>query len=27
VDNWSMLQDISILVKTFRVVTAGHGAY
>ena len=27
VDNWSMLQDINILMKTFRVITAGHGAY
>lgn len=27
VDNWSMLQDINILIKTVRVITAGSGAY
>lgn len=27
VDNWSMLQDLSILVKTVRAVTASSGAY
>ena len=27
VDNWSMLQDVSILLKTFRAVVRSHGAY
>lgn len=27
VDNWSMVQDLSILVKTLRVVVNSHGAY
>lgn len=27
VDNWSMLQDLSILAKTLRAVTGGGGAY
>jgi lipopolysaccharide/colanic/teichoic acid biosynthesis glycosyltransferase len=27
VDNWSMLQDISILVKTWRAVFSRRGAY
>ncbi len=27
VDNWSMLQDVSILVKTLGVVARSHGAY
>jgi exopolysaccharide biosynthesis polyprenyl glycosylphosphotransferase len=27
VDNWSMLQDVSILLKTFRAVVRAEGAY
>jgi len=27
VDNWSMLQDLSILMRTLRAVTRGSGAY
>jgi len=27
VDNWSMLQDLSILAKTLRAVVSRHGAY
>jgi lipopolysaccharide/colanic/teichoic acid biosynthesis glycosyltransferase len=27
VDNWSMLQDLSILMKTFGAVTGSRGAY
>ena len=27
VDNWSMLQDLSILTKTVRAVLSTHGAY
>ena len=27
VDNWSMVQDFTILLKTFRAVVASAGAY
>ena len=27
VDNWSMLQDIVILLRTFRAVVSSRGAY
>ncbi len=27
VDNWSMLQDVSILAKTFSAVVGSRGAY
>ncbi|WP_314712386.1 sugar transferase, partial [Propionibacterium acidifaciens] len=27
VDNWSLIQDFSILVKTFKAVFSSSGAY